>query len=117
MHELPAAVLQAKDARDAQRDGSELVASRKLRLKALDLEGVTALCGQASCEALERDGFAIAVVGRGPPSRRLDLTSSAGRWAVRVPRVASSRWLYSAKNASGLPLAISSKARRLASIA
>jgi hypothetical protein len=78
MHELPGAVFRTKDARDAQGNGSDLLAPANLRLEPLDFQDVRELRGYALREVLELDGSAVAVVRCGSPSGLLDLTPTTG---------------------------------------
>jgi hypothetical protein len=55
MHELPRPAFRTKDARDAQGNGTDLLAAADLRLKPLDLQEVGELRGYVFREGLELD--------------------------------------------------------------
>lgn len=86
MHELPGAVFGTKDARDAQRDRSDLVASGDLGLEPFDLEDVAEFGSYAFREVLELDGPAIAVVCCRSSSGMFNLGPTAGQAARRDSR-------------------------------
>src|SRR5215211_2006161 len=84
VHELPSSVFAAEDARHAERDLVDVVASSDLGLEALDLQDVRQVVGHALREVLEVDRSPVSIVaGRSLP-RLLDLGPAAGRRPERI---------------------------------
>jgi hypothetical protein len=113
---LPSAILAAKDGRRANRDRRELIGPTDTRPESFDLDRVRKLGRDHRRDIVELKVLAVAIVGRRQVEPGAYLLPASTGGPNGLANVTSSRRDQSALYTSGLPLVISSPARRYSCI-